>query len=401
MPLFPWRLPRRPSGQVVAGLDLGTDAAWLVVLEGSAEQAQSVRCVQALSLPDGLLQGNLVLDPVSLGQWLKSFLREQGLAPHGLCVSVEDDWLTRQRVAMSAQLSSRDLAFQLAAELEITHATDPAQVCWTYSAVAVAAPNPSAGQVTYELGFMAKEPVQRLRELAKAAGLRAWVVEPRSDAAARVLRAHTDPSHAFVATVPDSALVACGLCLAAWAETGLNFLPHRRWARQRRQRAWMQHLGGVVALGAVLTVGCVAWLEAMAHAHQQQLLDGPRVRERLAAAQSAQQELRAALQRATAQGEWLKAHHLQQQHTVQWHDALRQASHKLWVSHLRQDKAHWVVQGEALSAAQVQQWARQLAALPVWQRAPEVQQLQFVRSASAAGGWVWQFRIDAELKGGL
>jgi hypothetical protein len=105
------------------------------------------------------------------------------------------------------------------------------------------------------------------------------------------------------------------------------------------------------------------------------------------------------LQRAKAQGEWLNAQHLQQQHTVQWHDALRQASHKLWVSHLRQDQARWVVQGEALSATQVQQWTTQLAALPVWQRAPEVHQLQFVRSASAGGGWVWQFRIDAELKG--
>jgi hypothetical protein len=399
MSLFPWRLPRRPSGQVVAGLDLGADAAWLVVLTGSAEQAQAVSFAQALTLPDGLVQGALVLDPVSLGQWLKTLLREQGLTPHGLCLSVDDAWLTRQQVAMSAQLSPRDLAFQLAAELEITHATDPAQVCWTYNAVAAAAPNPSAAQVTYDLGFLAQEPVLRLKELAKAAGLRAWVVEPRTDASERVLRAQIHPSHAFLSALPGPAAVACGLCLAAWAETGLNFLPHRRWARQRRQRAWMQHLGGVVALGAVLTVGCVAWLEAMVHAHQQQLLVGPRVRERLAAAQSAQQELRAALQRAKAQGEWLNAQHLQQQHTVQWHDALRQASHKLWVSHLRQDQARWVVQGEALSATQVQQWTTQLAALPVWQRAPEVHQLQFVRSASAGGGWVWQFRIDAELKG--
>jgi hypothetical protein len=57
-----------------------------------------------------------------------------------------------------------------------------------------------------------------------------------------------------------------------------------------------------------------------------------------------------------------------------------------------------VVQGEALSADQVRQWAVKLSQQPVWKNPPEVSQLQFKRSTSASRGWVWHFHLEADLK---
>ena len=65
----------------------------------------------------GLLQGAQLLDPFALGHWLRRWLHDNNLSPNGLCLGLDDAWLTRQVVSLSAQLSERDVTFQLAAEL--------------------------------------------------------------------------------------------------------------------------------------------------------------------------------------------------------------------------------------------------------------------------------------------
>jgi len=155
----------------------------------------------------------------------------------------------------------------------------------------------------------------------------------------------------------------------------------------------------VMTASAVLALGLTALFSAATHTQQQGLRDPDTLAQALAAARSSQQQGALAQQQLDAQRQWLQAQQAQQSQTVQWHAALAQADTWLRVTHVHQQDAHWVVQGEALGAARVQQWSRQLATLPVWQRAPELHQLQFVRSASGSGAWVWHFRIEADLKG--
>jgi hypothetical protein len=393
-----WWFPRPPRRQCVAGLDLGVEGAWLVVLEGSLESAEHCACVEQLRLPDGLVQGPYVVDPLALGQWLKAWFKSRGWVPQGLCLALEDVWLRRQTVALPAQLSDRDVAFQLAAELAQTQDTDPTQVCWTYQVVSPTQGVHSVAQVSYTVGFLAADPVLRLQTAAQAAGVRAWVIEPRSDATRRA-QAHPMTLTGLAGSDLDGASVALGLALAAWAETGLNFLPHRRWARQRRQRVWARQLALVTGVSGALCFGLMAWLDLIVQAQRHTLRDHQTLTQALTVARNTQQSMALAHQQARAQKQWLQDQEMQQQQTVQWHAALSHANPDLWVSQLRQRDAHWVVQGEALSAAHVQEWLQQLTALSVWGRVPELHQLQFMRSASGTGAWVWHFRIEADLKG--
>ena len=396
MRLPAWLLSRPSKRQCVAGLDVSHNGVWMVVLSGALAGAETVNCCELLDLPDGLVQGALVLDPLALGQWLKRWLHERNLFPEGLCLALDDAWLTRQVVTLSAQLSERDVAFQLAAELPLGELADPSQLCWTYKPVVSENEIQSAAVCTYALASLAHEPVQRLISLAKAVGVRAWVVEPRSDASHRIVQLASLASQ-HLAPTAAAAHVALGLAASAWAETGLNFLPHRRWARQRRQRAWAQRLGLTLALGGVLGGMAAALLTHWTQLLEHHLADQALVSQRLAKARDTQQSLQSQHKQLTAQRQWVQAQQSQQRHTVLCHAGLVEAS--VWVSQLRQHQSHWVVQGEALNADEVRQWTLKLAQQPVWQSPPELHQLQFRRSAAASGGWVWHFRLEADLKG--
>ena len=390
------RLLSRPAKrQCVAGLDLGPNGAWLVVLNGALSGADTVCCCELLEPPDGLLLGTQLLDPFALGHWLKRRLNDKGLYPDGLCLSVDDACLTRQVLALSAQLSERDIAFQLAAELPLGELTDASHLCWTYTQVAPEGNPPSPAVHAYALAWLAHEPVQRLISVAKAAGIRAWVVEPRSDAMHRAEQRVCAASHSFAPMAPH-AQAAFGLALSAWAEMGMNFLPHRRWARQRRQRAWLQRLGLALGLGVGLGATATAALAHWVQSQQVLLADQVRIAETLAKARDTQQSLQGMDKQLRAHRQWMQARLNQQRHTVLWHAGLADAG--VWVSRLSQHQSHWVVQGEALSADQVRQWAVKLSQQPVWKNPPEVSQLQFKRSTSASRGWVWHFHLEADLK---
>jgi hypothetical protein len=152
------RLLSRPAKRhCVAGLDLGPNGAWLVVLNGALSGADTVCCCELLEPPDGLLLGTQLLDPFALGHWLKRRLNDKGLYPDGLCLSVDDACLTRQVLALSAQLSERDIAFQLAAELPLGELTDASHLCWTYTQVAPEGNPPSPAVHAYALAWLAHD----------------------------------------------------------------------------------------------------------------------------------------------------------------------------------------------------------------------------------------------------
>lgn len=395
MRLKSWLLSRPPKRQCVAGLDVGPNGAWLVVLNGPLAGAETLMCCELLDPPEGLLQGAQLLDPFALGHWLRRWLHDINLSPDGLCLGLDDAWLTRQVVSLSAQLSERDVTFQLAAELPVVELADVSQLCWAYTPAASDINNPSSAVHTYAMAWLAQEPVQRLIGLAKAVGLRAWVVEPRSDAAHRAQRLAMLGSPPLAPSAA-AAQTAFGLALSAWAETGMNFLPHRRWARQRRQRAWLQRLALALGVGVSLGAMATALLAHWAQSQQDSVADQALLAERLVRARETQQFLQVVHKQITAQRQWMQSQQNQQRHTVLWHAGLADAN--VWVSQLRQHQSHWVVQGEALSADQVQQWAVKLAQHPLWKTQPEVSELQFKRSASPSGGWVWHFRLEADLK---
>jgi hypothetical protein len=83
MRLPAWLLSRPSKRQCVAGLDVSHNGVWMVVLSGALAGAETVNCCELLDLPDGLVQGALVLDPLALGQWLKRWLHERNLFPEG------------------------------------------------------------------------------------------------------------------------------------------------------------------------------------------------------------------------------------------------------------------------------------------------------------------------------
>jgi len=57
------------------------------------------------------------------------------------------------------------------------------------------------------------------------------------------------------------------------------------------------------------------------------------------------------------------------------------------------------MQGEALTPGHAQHLVQQLKALDIWVQAPELPQL--TSAVSTTGLPVWQFRIEADLKGGM
>lgn len=390
-----WLLSPPPKRQCVAGLDLGPNGAWLVVLDGPMSGAEAVCSCELLHPPEGVLLEQQLLDPFALGHWLKRWLDAQHLSPDGLCLSLDDAWLTRQEVRLSAQLSERDVAFQLALELPLGEGADASHLCWTYTQRAPEGTAPSTAAHAYDLAWLGHEPVRRLIAMAKAAGLRAWVVEPRSDALHRAAQLAA-PGACPLVPIASPAQAALGLALSAWSETGMNFLPHRRWARQRRQRAWLQRLGLALGLGAGLGVVATAALAHWTQAQQVPAQDQAQLAQRLARVRDTQQSLLSAHKQRAAERLWMQGLQVQQGRTVAWHADLAEAG--VWVAQVRQHQSHWVVQGEALSSEHVRQWALKLARQPVWNIPPEVSQLQFNRSASPSGGWVWHFRLEAELK---
>jgi hypothetical protein len=117
-------------------------------------------------------------------------------------------------------------------------------------------------------------------------------------------------------------------------------------------------------------------------------------------AQKAHAQLKTLHARRTEQTRWLQERQDLQSQSLRWSRVLSQSADGVWIAGVKQQNAHWVVQGEALSAQHAQQLVAQLKALDIWRHVPELPLLQVMPAVSATGLPVWQFRIEADLKVG-
>jgi hypothetical protein len=378
-----------------------------VVLTGSVRAVERVICAESLALPDGCVVNGLLEQPQILGLWLRDWLSERDLHLDALYVTVPDAHVMRGTLQLPVDLQDEDVDFQIAAELQ----SEPEQpaVCWDYvkeghaQSTDPAAPDPDTvadrDQRTYLWATVPRSHVEAWQQFALAAGLRLSAVIPRDDALVRsqhkTLNAYLSPAMPGLAPHDD---VALGLALGAWHETGFNFLPHRELKLQTLRWRWLQRMSVSSLSGVLMAVGASVWVSQMATNLREQTGDLAAAELRLKQANSAEKEVQTALADTQALGQWLRGQAMAQQQTLQWSRVLAQHSQGLWVAEVKQQQAHWLLKGEALSAAQAQHLVQQLKGLDIWAQAPELRHLELSEPKSATSLSVWHFRIEADLK---
>lgn len=401
--------PRRRL-RTVAGFDVWGNAAHWVVLTGSVLAAERVSYAEKLPLPDGCVVHGQLAQPQVLGLWLKDWLRGRNLHLDDLYVAVPDADVMRGTCRLPFDLQAEDVDFQMAAELQ-TESAQPA-VCWDYtqedkalnSVLAASYPDNALdlNQLAYVWATVPRTHVEAWQQFALAAGLRLSAVIPRDDALARAqhrtLMTHLSLGNADLSLHEDAAL---GLALGAWHEVGFNFLPHRDLKLKALRTHWLQRMAVSSLSGVLLAAGIGVWVSQMATNLREKTGDLAATKVLLKQVHSAEKEALTSLADAQALGQWLRGQALVQQQTLQWSRVLTQSSQGLWVAEVKQQQAHWLVKGEALSAAQAQYLVQQLKGLNIWAQAPELRHLELNEPKSATNPWVWHFRIEAHLKVGV
>lgn len=393
-------LPRsRPRHFSVVGLDVGPDTCRLVVLSGCPNQPESVCCAERLELPDGLVAQGEVLQSVSLGQWLRTYLEAGDYQPELAYLGLDSACVSNHLVSLAAGLSPDDVAFQLQAEVQSVLPDHAPEMCIDYSLDTEASP---AGEQRYLVQAAPRLRVEALQRVAQHAGLTAAVVEPRQDAAHR-----TEQSHVLAALPQASVALALqcdeafGLALRAWHDEGVNFLPHREDTQHVLRRAWLLGVAVCAMGGAFLAAGFAMVMASAADSKQPSLVDVAASARAFDEAQKAHAQAKALQHRHAAQLRWFKSRQDLQSQSLQWSRVLSHAAQGVWVVSVKQQGTRWTVQGEALSSKHAQQLVQQLKTLDIWAQAPELPQLQVMPAVSTTGLPVWQFRIEADLKVGV
>lgn len=392
-------LPRlRLHRLCVAGLDVGLEGCRLFVLAGSPHQPDSVCCAERLSLPEGWVSDGEVLQPVALGQWLRNYLVMGDYQPMGIYIGLDNACVSNHLVTLAAGLSPEDVSFQLQAEVQ-SLLPDTAEVCIDHSLDNAPA---SAGEQRYLVQAVPRHRVASLQSMAKSAGLRVLAIEPCQEAARRVAFSHA------VAFLPQASAAlawqceeAFGLALRAWQDEGSNFVPHSQGAQGVLQHAWLLGVSVCAMGGAFLAAGFAMVMTSVADAKHPHMGDVVASARALEEAQQANAQAKAVQERNAEQVRWLKARQELQAQSLQWSQVLSHAAQGVWVASVTQQGSRWTAQGEALSSNHAHQLVKQLKALDIWTRAPELPQLQMMPSASSTGLPVWQFRIEADLKVGV
>lgn len=391
--------PRFHSGRLcVVGLDVGPDACRLVVLSGASERLDTVSCAERLALPDDWVVDGEVLHPEALGQSLRTYLDVGGHQPTLVYLGLDDTCVSQHFITLVAGLSPDDVAFQLHAELQSMGAGHVSDLCVDYGLDAEPA---ETGYQRYWVRTVPRRRVATLVRVAQAAGLKAAVVEPRQEALHRTRHPQTLVA---LPQVSVSLALQCseafGLALRAWDEAGVNFLPHRQAHQQAVRRAWLLGVAVCGMGGACLAAGVATVLASVAQSRQLPASAVTASARTFNEAQKAHALITAVHARHEEQDRWLKTRQDLQSHSLQWGRVLSQSAHGVWVASVKQHNAHWIVQGEALTAQHAHQLVVQLKALDIWAQAPELPQLQVMPAMSATGLAVWQFRIEADLKVG-
>jgi hypothetical protein len=387
----------------VAGLDLSTDTCQLVILSGSPQDANRVCCAELIDAPAGWIRQGLLVEADLLGRWLGEHIAQKGYDIGSLCMGVDDALISSHEFVLAAGLSDEDVAFQLSLEIQV--AIPDADVCVDFQLKHPVMDDVDSSVTelqAYQVDAIPRSHVVQMMRMAKAAGLELVVVEGLRDARLR-LQAH-DVLKSFSKVEASLALqceVAFGLALAAWQAGTLNFLPYRERAQDVLRRAWYTGMMVWTVSGMVFSTGLTWAFSSMADREQSRRGDVAAVTRSLDAASQAFVQAQALDQLAGDQRRWLQTHQAFHQATLQWAHVLNQSTHGLWVSGVTQQNSQWAVQGEALTSAHAHALMAQLTGLDIWTRSPEMRQLQLLENAPTQGLPVWQFRIEAELKGGL
>lgn len=397
--LSPWWQARR----TVAGLALQPNGASWVVMAGTHKAPDTLCCAECVDIPaDVQVATGPSWDAQAGGEWLRGLLRAQDHRLDGICFSVDDACVKTYTFGLPQVLRGDDLHFQLMAELEALHAEGLSQMCVAYAPVGSVAADaqPSAVQ-RYRVGVIARAHINGLEQMARAAGVRVWAIEPRADAVERIQNAE------LLSMLPSASVAlglscdtAFGLALGAWTNTGLRFSPSRAQQARQMQLTWWTRTALASSVGALLG-GVLAVFLALWPRPSVSTSDVQTSQRVLDAAKQEEQVLRGQLQQAQSLAQWWRTQASWQHHTVQWSRVLAQEAHGVWVSQVQLKDGHWVLQGEALSSAHVHQLLQALKALEIWTHPPHTQRLQLTHGVSTRVMSTWQFRIEADLKAGV
>lgn len=391
-----WFRRSRPRYRCVVGLEMGGDVCRLAVLTGTSAQPEAVSCAVSLNLPEGWVAHGEILQTVAFGQWLRTHLDAGGYQPEGAYIGLEDACISNHLITLATSLSEDDVAFQLQAEVQSLLPDSAAEVCIDYS---LHTGPVEACELRYRVQAAPLVRVEAWLQSAHAAGLTVLAIEPCVDAAYRA-QSCSPPLDAGAGA--DSACdTALGLALRAWHEAGVNFLPHRGIKQQVLRRAWW--LGMVVCAigGAILATGFAMAISSAAQPQHPRRADLGGSARAYDEAQKDHAHAKRVQQRSADQARWLQIRQDVQAQSLQWGRVLSQAPQGVWVARVKQQGERWTVQGEALSSSHAVQLMRQLQALDIWTQTPALSQLQVMPVGSATGMPIWQFRIEADLKGGV
>lgn len=391
-----------PSLRVVAGLDVSTQGCQLVILSGAPAEASGVRYAGHLEIPEGWIREGQIVQAELFGCWLRDYLAQGGFDVGALRMGIDDAWISRHELTLASGLSEEDVAFQVSVEVQAW--MSEVEVCVDFQPIqtAVDSEEPSLrGSQTYQIRAVPRSFVAPMVDMAKSAKLDLVAAEGHSDARACVQRRDVFKS---IPTVSVGLALQCdvafGLALGAWQRGSFNFLPYRARAQDVRRHAWCAGIAAWAVGGMVLAASLTWMLSALTDRKQLHMPDVVAVRRALEAASQAHREAQTMHQLATEQRDWLLNRQALHEHTLQWARVLNQSTQGVWVSAVTQQGVQWGVQGEALTSVHAQELMAQLNQLDIWGRAPEMRQLQVLRAPSTTGLPVWQFRVEAELKGG-
>lgn len=392
-----WRPPTHPQWRNVAGLDVGPTVCHLVILSGPNTGPTQVCCAECLAVPEAFLSEGRVVQPAQLGQWLRDYLAVSGHEVDALCMGLREVDVAAHEVTLAAGLSDEDVAFQLAVDV----AEDGTEVCIDFQAVSSAIENGAkpSGDMAYQVRVASRAQVEVLQQVAKAAQLNLLGVFGQGDALQSTQTVDTLPTIGMSLALQCE--VAFGLALCAWREDVFNFAPHRTDRRAAMRRAWVCKAGACVIAGGVIALGLMWWLALATQAKHSALGDATSVARAWNAANQAHAQAQEEQQRLTQQHQWLATQQLSHRHTLQWAQTLTQAPPGVWVSQLTQQGAQWSLQGEALTSEDAQVLVTQLKALDIWHKPPELSQRQTMPTATHTALPVWQFQVEAVLKGSM
>jgi len=394
----------RARRRCVLGVDVGLRSCRLVVLSGSRTQPDMVCAAEQLQFPEDawVAQGH-VWCSTELGRWLRQHVQQSDYDVDGMYMCIDDACISHHSISLSSELTEDDVTFQVLAEVQALLGVSAADLSVDYG---LEMPLQSVVQeerdhgLVYRAAAAPRFQVDALLRVAKAAQIKLFAVEGRGEAIRRT------QSNEILRTLPTAGVAmalqceaAFGLALGGWGSRTFNFLPHRALTNLALRRAWWLGVVACVVSGAFLATGFALAIAASTTATLNALPDRVGIAAAYQSVQLAHASAQAIQHQTLQQQQWLHTQNTLQLQNLQWAQVLGQSGPGVWVVRVDQQGERWTVRGEALTSAHALQVLQQLKALPIWVKSPEMSQLQEKPSSVNAVLPIWQFRIEAELKG--